>query len=93
MPTREELQQAIASLEAQEPSYDTCNKLNVYYSLLDRYYGNTPKGITYTSDSEFMKCVGQADPNRLYEVIDELMDCLVLVNSNLYNGVISKLRG
>ena len=93
MPTKEELEQAIANLEALEPSYDTCSKLNVYYSLLERYYGNTPAGVTYNSDSEFMKAAGQADINVLYETIDELMECLALVNAKLYQGVLIKLRG
>ncbi len=93
MPTKEDLQQAITSLEAQEPTFDTCSKLNVYYSLLERYYGNTPKGVTYNSDSEFMKCAGKSDINTLYATIDELMDCIVLVNPKLYEGVLAKLRG
>ena len=93
MPTKEELTQAIDSLEAQEPSFDVCNKLNTYYSLLDRYYGNTPAGVTYNSDTEFMKAAGNTDVNTLYKVMDELMECLALVNSKLYNSVIVKLRG
>ena len=93
MPTKEDLLQAIENLENQTPSFDTCCKLNTYYSLLDRYYGNTPAGVTYNSDSEFMQAAGQTDINTLYAVIDELMECLALVNPKLYNGVIVKMRG
>lgn len=91
MPTKEELMQAIDNLEVQEPTFDTCHKLYVYNSLLDRYYGNTPTGVLYNSDSEFMKVAGHSDINKLYEVVDELMECLALVNPKLYNGVIAKL--
>ena len=91
MPTKEELTQAIQNLEAQDPTYETCSKLNVYHSLLERYYGNTPKGITYNSDSEFMKVAGRADINNLYACFDELMDCLNLVNPKLYTSVLIKL--
>ena len=52
-----------------------------------------PTGVLYNSDSEFMKVAGHADINKLYEVVDELMECLALVNPKLYNGVLAKLGG
>lgn len=92
MPTKDELAQAINSLEAQEPTYETCLKLVVYHQLYDRYY----KGgfITdYASDTEFMDAISNTDIDTLLATIDELMECLALINPKLYNTVLAKLRG
>ena len=92
MPSKEELEQAIASLETQEPTYETCLKLSVYYQLYDRYYkGGFRSG--YNSDSEFMASITNTDIDTLLSTIDELMDCLALINPRLYSKVLVQLRG
>lgn len=89
MPTREELEEAIANLERMEPSYEVCQKIVIYNSLLDRYYN---KVFGYTSNSEFMHAAEGTEWNKLLPLLDELMDCLILVNPKLYESFMEKLK-
>lgn len=91
MPTKDELQQAIASLEQQEPSYETCHKLVVYHQMMDRYY----KGIQTTLDSEteFVLALQGKNIDNIIAVFDDLMNCLAVINPKLYDNVMAKLRG
>lgn len=92
MPTKDELAQAINNLEAQEPTYETCLKLVVYHQLMDRYYKGGFR-TSYSRDSEFMDAIKNTDIDTLLATVDELMDCLALINPKLYNTVLAKLRG
>lgn len=90
MPTKDELEQAIASLEQQETSYEVCCKLAVYYQLLDRYYGKIK--TKYNSNSEFMDAITNTNYDSLLAVIDELMECLAVINPKLYTSVLNKIK-
>lgn len=90
MPTKEDLLQAIEKLEAGETSYEVCQKLVVYYYLYDKYYNRIH--TSYTSDSEFMDAVADTTPDHLLAVIDELMDCVAVINPKLHANVLDKLR-
>ena len=48
------------------------------------------KGITYDSGSEFSDVIHGLDPDRVFPVIDELMDTLSVINPRLYNGVMRR---
>ena len=89
MPTRDELEEAISNLEKMEPSYEVCQKLVIYNALLDRYYN---KVSGYKSDSEFMRAAEGIEWNRMLPLLDELMDCLLLVNPKLYQSFMAKLN-
>ena len=41
-----------------------------------------------TSGSEFLKAVGNVSQDRAWEVMDELMDTLKIVNEKAYNSVL-----
>ena len=43
-------------------------------------------------DSEFLRAVSNVDPARAWEVMDELMDSLKVVNARVYNSVMRKLE-
>lgn len=43
------------------------------------------------SGSEFLKAVGNVAQDRAWEVMDELMDTLKIVNEKAYNSVLKKL--
>lgn len=90
MPTKEELEQAIYNLENAEASYEVCLKLAVYHSIMDIYYKDSPR-IKYTSDTEFMDASKDVGLDELFSIMDELMECLKLINPRLYNSVITKL--
>ena len=89
MPTRDELEEAISNLEKMEPSYEVCQKLVIYSMLLDKYYN---KVGSYKSDSEFMRAAEGIEWNRMLPLLDELMDCLLLVNPKLYQSFMAKLN-
>lgn len=91
MPTKDELLKAIANLEAGETSFEVCHKLAVYYYLYDKYYNRIHSN--YVSDSEFMDAVGEITTDSLLAVMDELMDCIAIINPKLYQGVLDKLHG
>lgn len=43
-------------------------------------------------DSDFLRAVSNVDPARAWEVMDELMDSLKVVNERVYNSVMRKLE-
>ena len=90
MPTREELQQAIELLESQAATFETCQKLAVYHYLYDKCYNKIQSH--YTSDSEFMDAVADVGIDDLLAVIDELMECVSVINPKLYDSVLEKIR-
>lgn len=91
MPTEDELLKAIKSLEAGETSFEVCHKLAVYYYLYDKYYNRIQ--TKYASDSEFMEAIIDIDIDTLLATVDELMDCVAVINPKLYQNVLDKLRG
>lgn len=91
MPTKEELQQAIEQIEAQDATLETCQKLAVYHYLYDRCYNKIQSH--YNSESEFMDAVAGINIDDLLAIIDELMECVSVINPKLYNSVLEKIRG
>lgn len=101
MPTKEELLEAIKEIESRPSSYENCQRLVVFYNLYDRYYANkrinrenidNMQSFDYKKDSRFLKLAKSTSNDNLYAVMDELMDCLKLVNKKLYESVLSKLE-
>ena len=45
----------------------------------------------YESDSEFSQAVRGKETDRVYEVMDELMKTLSVINPRLYEGVLAKI--
>lgn len=43
-------------------------------------------------DSDFLKAVSDMSPAKAWDVMDELMDSLKIVNERVYNGVMRKLQ-
>jgi arginyl-tRNA--protein-N-Asp/Glu arginylyltransferase len=90
MPTKEDLQQAIEKLEDTETSFEVCQKLATYYFLYDKYYNRIHPN--YMSDSKFMEAVADISLDSLLEVMDELMECVAVINPKLHDSVLNKLR-
>ena len=97
MLTKRELLKAIKELEESTPTYEKCKKLVTFYTLYDYMYGEpkteerVEKVVKAYGDSEFMKVVNKQDPEKVWEVMDELMSTLKILNPNLYQGVLVKL--
>ena len=51
----------------------------------------TPDKTIKPSGSEFLEAVGNVAQDRAWEVMDELMDTLKIVNEKAYNSVLKKL--
>ena len=50
-----------------------------------------PKTVGSYGDSDFLQAVSDMAPARAWEVMDELMDSLKIVNERVYNSVMQKL--
>lgn len=89
MISEQELVDAITQYEnSDNPTAQTCIALASFYAVKDRLY---PKRQEYSSDTEFGYYVAKCSPDRLMEVMDELMDTLKVLNPQLYEGVIQRL--
>lgn len=51
-----------------------------------------PEPIAYDGDSEFLRAVSRTDADAVWEIMDELMDTLRIVNVKVYDNVIKKIR-
>lgn len=98
MITKRELLDAITECENSSASYQTCEKLAVFYSLYDRLFAEKqeaePKifNAPLRSDSEFLRAVAEKDFTSALAVLDELMDSLKILQPRLYDAVMRKLR-
>ena len=86
MPTREELEDAIYRHENAPISYQNCQSLAMLYYLYDRLYG-FDQGY---SQDEFRYKIG---PTKFWEIFDELLEALQILNPKLYESLMKKLEG
>jgi len=49
--------------------------------------------ITYDSGTEFSDAIYKQDAERIWAVMDELMEVLHVTQPRLYNGVLNQIRG
>lgn len=101
-----ELEVEIARLEYADSSYPNYAKLADLYIIQDRLNQGKEERQTplmYSSasasetaekygDSEFLSEVDGKNLNGVFDVLDELMDTLQVVNPRVYNGVMRKIR-
>lgn len=105
MITEKDLREAIAECQGvRNPTASTCIKLAAYYTILDNIshdeppevysgYSGATEGINIDSESEFAGVVNGMRPDDVWDVIDELMSTVMVVNPRLYQAVIRKLKG
>lgn len=89
----------IKRLETEESSWSNYEKLAALYTIQNQNrepvresrmieaYSAAP-----ATDSDFLRAVSNVDPARAWEVMDELMDSLKVVNERVYNSVMRKLE-
>lgn len=89
----------IKRLETEESSWSNYEKLAALYTIQNqnREPVREPRMVEAYSaapapDSEFLRAVSNVDPARAWEVMDELMDSLKVVNERVYNSVMRKLE-
>lgn len=105
MITEQDLREAIAECEGvTKPTANTCIKLAAFYTILDYMTGKESPivrppqysmaiepAIRY-SESEFSKITEEKGMEKVFPVIDELMDTLMVINPKLYDSVIRKIE-
>ena len=103
MITEKELYSEINRLEnCENPHFSECQKLAVLYTIKNELYGeNVPetrsKQIVETvvddyGDSDFYRAVAEKNSEFVFDVFDELMSTLKIIQPRLYAGVLRKLK-
>ena len=104
MITDQALQEAIAECEGQRnPNSSTCTKLPAFYTIRDHMFPTIKDQLeyprysycpapSYSSDTEFGDLISNKDPSEVYQIMDELMTALSVLNPRLYNKVLDKLN-
>lgn len=101
MITIRELDGAIKECENAPMSYQNCEKLATFYTILDHikeepqdeYSYDAPKGIDSFGDSDFLQAVAGKEEAEVWAILDELMNTVLITNPRLYQGVMRKLKG
>lgn len=104
MITEQDLRAAIAECEGiRNPNASTCIKLAAFYTVLDQLYGTgMPKTQNYSfetkaeiipySDSEFSKLTEKVGIEKVFPVMDEVMEMLYVTNKPLYESIMRKIE-
>lgn len=90
----------IKRLETEESSWSNYEKLATLYIIQSQNSNpamEPPRMVeSYSAapapESDFLRAVSNVDPSRAWEVMDELMDSLKVVNERIYNNVMRKLE-
>lgn len=102
MITRRELDGAIRECENAPTSYQNCEKLATFYTILDHiteepqeieHSYDPPQGIEKYGDSDFLQAIVGRDTAEIMAVMDELMETILITNPRLYQGVMRKIKG
>ena len=104
MITEGDLLEAIAECQGERsPNANTCIKLAAYYTILDNIrgkeeinmpsysYSNATNIIQYDGKSEFAQAIQGKDPDRVWEIMDDLMATLLIIQPKLYKSVMQEL--
>ena len=90
----------IKRLETEESSWSNYEKLATLYIIQSQNSNPAMEPLrmveAYSAapalESDFLRAVSNVDPSRAWEVMDELMDSLKVVNERIYNNVMRKLE-
>lgn len=64
----------------------------LYSAALEPVKTYAPETVGSYGDSDFLQAISGMAPARAWEVMDELMDSLKIVNERVYNSVMRKLE-
>lgn len=102
MITIRELDGAIRECENAPVSYQNCEKLATFYTILDHiteepqeieHSYDPPQGIGDHGDSEFLQAIKGRSEAEIFPLMDELMETILITNPRLYQGVMRKIKG
>lgn len=101
MISKRELEEAIRECESSPASSQTCQKLAALYTIYDHHYRQPIETreqveepiIAYKSDTEFSSVINGKNPEKVWAVMDELVDkVLQTINPRLYQSVLRKIE-
>lgn len=105
MVTERELLQAIEDCKKDPITYNSIEKLANLYVVYDHLFGNTTGYsaaptkleevetiISKHGDSEFLQSVDGMSADKVWRVIDELLEVIKVTNTRLYESVLRKLQ-
>lgn len=100
MPTKEELLEAIKECQEKELTYNTCEKLATFYTLLSYLYPTADRGYSYSNEidifpiyngSEFREAITGKDIDKVVNVLDEHMSVIKILFPKEYKAVIETI--
>lgn len=106
MITEKDLREAIAECEGtRNPNSSTCLKLAAYYTILNQMTNQAKQEIipTYSfaskptyeelpySNSDFSQEVMNKGIEKVFPILDELMDALIVTNPRLYRNTLDRI--
>ena len=103
MITEKDLREAIAECQGvRNPDANTCIKLAAFYTILDNLYekeqttpqysfASTPDVQIPYSGSQFSEYVTVKGIEKVYPIVDELIETLSVINPKLYQSVMRKI--
>ena len=101
MLSKNELIDAIERLEDKTETFQDCQKLATFYLLYDHLYSVRSPGqmekVTKLSvignygESEFLGVVSGMDADKVFPVLDELMDTIKVLQPRLYDATLTRL--
>ena len=101
MLSRNELVDAIEELETAPLTFQNCQKLATFYSLYDHLYGVRPEPVAETicqsvigeyGDSDFLQSVSGLPADKVFPLLDELMESVRLLQPRLYDATLTELK-
>lgn len=98
--TKNELLDAIDELEESPPTYQNCEKLATFYMLYDHLYGDKRPVLETVrqtviddyGDSDFLRLIAGSDAERVFSILDELMESVKLLQPRLYEATLTELK-
>ena len=63
-----------------------------YESVRARPRVSSQSAIDAYGDSDFLRSISGKDPQKVWDIVDELMDTLKIVNQRTYDGVMRKIE-
>ena len=99
--SKNEFLDAIDELEMSPATYQNAEKLATFYSLYDHLYGDKSKMSAVESsreviiqnhgDSEFLQAVSGKRSEDVWQVMDELMETVKMLQPRLYQATLERI--
>lgn len=101
----DDLEAAIAECQGERnPNANTCIKLAAFYTIKNELFGKSEQLKGYSgdteptqmveieSDSEFAQAASGQPPEKVFKIVDELLDTLYYTDRSLYKAIIRQLK-